>query len=94
MAHRTHSSWRKTGRKTAAGPTTPLAQQAEAQRRLADGIHRPEPSTAPPSRENTWVDERLAAQQQREEDEKQARRDRLAARGGGAPDQTEGPDSE
>ncbi|GAA3595246.1 hypothetical protein [Streptomyces osmaniensis] len=73
-----HSSFNRRA-KAKAAPPLPAAQRAEEQRRLADGLHRPAPSLAPPSREDAWVQERIAAQEAREAADREARQ--------GAPDE-------
>lgn len=65
MTHRQHPSWNKTIKRHVRGPSAG-AQQAEAQRRLADGVRRPPPVLTPARRTDSWVDDRLAQQKERE----------------------------
>lgn len=66
--HRTHGSFTNRGslKKARAARAAAEARQAEDVRRASEGLHRPQPGLEPPSQENTWIDERIAAQKARE----------------------------
>ncbi|WP_406263608.1 hypothetical protein OIA45_49135 (plasmid) [Streptomyces chartreusis] len=72
MSHKQHSSWNRRAKPRKAAPS-PQAQQAQSQRRIADGQSRPMPGLTPPLREDAWVEQRVAAQKALEEADRQAR---------------------
>jgi hypothetical protein len=78
MAHRQHSSWNARAAKPK--KVTDWARhyddvKREATQALAEGQFRPAPGLEPPSREDTWIQDRVAAQEAREEADRQARQE-------------------
>lgn len=63
MTHKTHSSWKRFKPKRG----VPANLQAEAQQRLAEGLHRPEPGLEPPMTHDEHFDAKVKAIKERQE---------------------------
>jgi hypothetical protein len=68
MTHRTHSSFnRRSSKPRKDWAKHHVDMQTEQQRRLAEGMHRPEPSTSPPLTHDEWTANFIARHQEGEE---------------------------